>query len=231
MAGSRSERLLALLQALRRHRRPVSGNDLASETGISLRTLYRDIASLRAQGAHIEGEAGVGYLLKPGFLLPPLMFSPEEVEALVLGSRWVAGTADPKLAGAARDLMTKVAAVLPDDLREDLDRTTLMVPRREQVADTADVSGIREAIRQERVLRIAYRNEQGEASERHIWPFALAYFERVRVVLAWCELRNDFRSFRTDRILDYAETGRRYRRRRAVLLKEWKAAQGISKEV
>lgn len=230
MAGSRSERLLALLQALRRHRRPVSGNDLASETGISLRTLYRDIASLRAQGAHIEGEAGVGYLLKPGFLLPPLMFSPEEVEALVLGSRWVAGTADPKLAGAARDLMTKVAAVLPDDLREDLDRTTLMVPRREQVADTADVSGIREAIRQERVLRIAYRNEQGEASERHIWPFALAYFERVRVVLAWCELRNDFRSFRTDRILDYAETGRRYRRRRAVLLKEWKAAQGISKE-
>jgi len=231
MAGSRSERLLALLQALRRHRRPVSGNDLASETGISLRTLYRDIASLRAQGAHIEGEAGVGYLLKPGFLLPPLMFSPEEVEALVLGSRWVASTADPKLAGAARDLMTKVAAVLPDDLREDLDRTTLMVPRREQVADTADVSGIREAIRQERVLRIAYRNEQGEASERHIWPFALAYFERVRVVLAWCELRNDFRSFRTDRILDYAETGRRYRRRRAVLLKEWKAAQGISKEV
>lgn len=231
MAGSRSERLLALLQALRRHRRPVSGNDLASETGISLRTLYRDIASLRAQGAHIEGEAGVGYLLKPGFLLPPLMFSPEEVEALVLGSRWVAGTADPKLAGAARDLMTKVAAVLPDDLREDLDRTTLMVPRREQVADTADVSGIREAIRQERVLRIAYRNEQGEASERHIWPFALAYFERVRVVLAWCELRNDFRSFRTDRILDYAETGRRYRRRRAVLLKEWKAVQGISKEV
>lgn len=230
MAGSRSERLLALLQALRRHRRPVSGNDLASETGISLRTLYRDIASLRAQGAHIEGEAGVGYLLKPGFLLPPLMFSPEEVEALVLGSRWVAGTADPKLAGAARDLMTKVAAVLPDDLREDLDRTTLMVPRREQVADTADVSGIREAIRQERVLRIAYRNEQGEASERHIWPFALAYFERVRVVLAWCELRNDFRSFRTDRILDYAETGRRYRRRRVVLLKEWKAAQGISKE-
>lgn len=230
MAGSRSERLLALLQALRRHRRPVSGSDLASETGISLRTLYRDIASLRAQGAHIEGEAGVGYLLKPGFLLPPLMFSPEEIEALVLGSRWVAGTADPKLAGAARDLMTKVAAVLPGDLREDLDRTTLMVPRREQVADTADVGGIREAIRQERVLRIAYRNEQGEASERHIWPFALAYFERVRVVLAWCELREDFRSFRTDRILDFADAGRRYRRRRAVLLKEWKTAQGISPE-
>ena len=231
MAGSRSERLLALLQALRRHRRPVAGADLASETGISLRTLYRDIASLRAQGAHIEGEAGLGYLLKPGFLLPPLMFSPEEIEALVLGSRWVAGTADPKLAGAARDLMTKVAAVLPGDLREDLDRTTLMVPRREQVADTADVGGIREAIRQERVLRIAYRNEQGEASERHIWPFALAYFERVRVVLAWCELREDFRSFRTDRILDFADAGRRYRRRRAVLLKEWKAVQGISKEV
>src|SRR5580693_9210891 len=98
---SRSERLLALLQALRRRRRPVSGRALAEELGVSLRTLYRDIASLQAQGADIVGEAGVGYVLLPGFLLPPLMFSEDEIEALVLGSRWVAKRTDDRLGGAA----------------------------------------------------------------------------------------------------------------------------------
>ena len=225
---SRSERLLTLIQVLRRHRRPVSGADLASETGVSLRTLYRDIASLRAQGAPIEGEAGIGYLLQPGFMLPPLMFSAEEIEALVLGSRWVAGATDAALAGAARDVLAKIAAVLPEELRETLDRTALMVPRRDQLADTTDVGLLREAIRRERVVRIDYRNEQGAESQRTIWPFALAYFERVRVVLAWCELRGDFRSFRTDRISALSETGRRYPRRRAALLAEWKVSQGMS---
>ena len=105
---SRSERLFDLLQALRRHRRPVSGRTLAEETGVSLRTLYRDIASLQAQGADIEGEPGLGYVLKPGFLLPPLMFSAEEIEALVLGTRWVAVRADSHLQGAARNALAHV---------------------------------------------------------------------------------------------------------------------------
>ena len=117
MPVARSERLLTLLQTLRRYRRPVTGTVLAEETGVSLRTLYRDIASLQAQGAMIEGEAGIGYVLKPGFMLPPMMFSEEELEALVLGSRWVARAAEPRLAGAGADALAKIAAVLPADGR------------------------------------------------------------------------------------------------------------------
>ena len=108
---SRAERLLALIQCLRRHRQPVSGQTLATELGISLRTLYRDIASLQAQGASIDGEPGVGYVLRPGFMLPPLMFSEEELEALLLGSRWVAERADARLGAAARNAMARIGAV------------------------------------------------------------------------------------------------------------------------
>src|SRR6266705_5570418 len=120
---SRSQRLLDLIQVLRRHRRPVTGSVLAEATGVSLRTLYRDIETLKAQGAHIDGEAGIGYVLRPGFMLPPLMFSEEEIEALVLGSRWVSDRADTPLGDAARNALAKIAAVLPDDLKVSLDAT------------------------------------------------------------------------------------------------------------
>src|SRR6478609_1886403 len=130
---SRSERLLDLIQCLRRHRRPVSGQTLADELGISIRTLYRDIATLQGQGAPIEGEAGLGYVLKPGFTLPPLMFTDEEIEAIALGSRWVAKQTDSRLSAAAADALAKIAGVLPDDLREELDATTLLVGPRTDV--------------------------------------------------------------------------------------------------
>ena len=120
---SRAERLLELMQCLRRHRYPVGGAALASELGISVRTLYRDIAALQAQGARIDGEPGVGYVLRPGFMLPPLMFSEDEIEALVLGSRWVADRADDPLGRAARNALAKIAAVLPTDLRKSLHRS------------------------------------------------------------------------------------------------------------
>ena len=110
---SRAQRLLDLIQVLRRHRHPVSGATLAEATGVSLRTLYRDIELLKAEGAHIDGEAGVGYVLRPGFMLPPLMFSEEEIEALVLGSRWVHQRADRALADAAANVLAKIGAVLP----------------------------------------------------------------------------------------------------------------------
>jgi predicted DNA-binding transcriptional regulator YafY len=112
---SGAQRLLDLIQVLRRHRRPVAGSVLAEELGISLRTLYRDIDTLKAQGAHIDGEAGVGYVLRPGFMLPPLMFSEEEIEALVLGSRWVSERADGVLGRAARNVLAKIGAVLPNE--------------------------------------------------------------------------------------------------------------------
>ncbi|APO73003.1 transcriptional regulator protein [Rhizobium etli 8C-3] len=225
---ARSERLLTLLQTLRRFRRPVSGAVLAAETGVSIRTLYRDIASLQGQGALIEGEPGVGYVLKPGFMLPPMMFSQEEIEALVLGSRWVARAADPRLAAAGADALAKIADVLPHEMRDEIETSTLLVHLRPPVADKADLDAIRKAIRSERILKLTYSDESGTVSVRNIWPFALSYFEQVRVVVAWCELRQDYRHFRTDRIVEMRPQDVRYPRRRAVLLKEWRDQQEIS---
>ncbi|MBD9451887.1 MULTISPECIES: YafY family protein [Rhizobium] len=225
---ARSERLLTLLQTLRRYRRPVSGAVLATETGVSIRTLYRDISSLQAQGALIEGEPGLGYVLKPGFMLPPMMFSQDEIEALVLGSRWVARAADPRLAAAGADALAKIADVLPQEMRDEIETSTLLVHLRPPVADKADLSAIRKAIRAERILKLTYSDEGGTVSVRNIWPFALSYFEQVRVVVAWCELRQDYRHFRTDRIVEMIPQDGRYPRRRAVLLKEWRDQQDIA---
>ena len=221
---SRAQRLLDLIQILRRHRRPVSGAALAEEASISLRTLYRDIETLRAQGAHIAGEAGVGYVLKPGFMLPPLMFTEEEIEALVLGSRWVSERADTPLGNAARNALTKIGAVLPDDLKESLDASNLLIgPGAHIAAGDADLSQIRAAIRTEVKLDIAYADAQGLLTRRTVWPFALTFFDRARVVVAFCELRDGFRHFRTDRIAEFTSTGNRYPRRRHALFREWKA--------
>jgi predicted DNA-binding transcriptional regulator YafY len=226
---SRAERLLELMQVLRRHRRPVSGAQLARELGISLRTLYRDIASLQAQGAHIDGEPGMGYLLRPGFMLPPLMFSEEEIEALVLGSRWVADRADTELAAAARNLLAKIGAVLPADLRHELDSSALLVgPGAPLAAGDAELPRIRRAIRTQRKVEIRYRDTKGEVTTRIIWPFALGFFDRVRVVAAWCELRRDLRHFRTDRIVALDVSKSSYPRPRQALLKEWRENQRIA---
>lgn len=226
---SRAERLLALMQLLRRHRAAVSGARLADELGISLRTLYRDIASLQAQGADIQGEPGVGYVLRPGFLLPPLMLSPEEVESLVLGARWVAERSrDPLLADAARNVVAKVASVLPRELRHELDGNTLFVgTEKPDPAEAAHLAGLREAIRGEQKLRIAYRDAQRRESARVIWPFALGFFEDTRVVAAWCETRQGFRHFRADRITGIEPLPGRYPERREALLKRWRQVEGI----
>lgn len=220
---SRSERLLDLIQILRRHRRPVSGQTLAGEMGVSIRTLYRDIATLQGQGAPIEGEAGLGYVLKPGFMLPPLMFTDEEIEAIVLGSRWVAKQPDKLLAVAATDALAKIAAVLPDDLREDLDATTLLVGPQSGSVEAIDLGVVRQAIRDERKLGFLYRDADGAVSQRLVWPFALGFFDKVRVMVAWCEMRQDFRHFRADRMTDLTATDIRYPRRRQAMLKEWRA--------
>ncbi|MFB2552672.1 helix-turn-helix transcriptional regulator [Ensifer soli] len=223
---SRSERLLDLLQILRRHRRPVSGRALAEETGVSLRTLYRDIASLQAQGAPIEGEAGLGYVLKPGFVLPPMMFSSEEIEALVLGMRWVAHRADAALAGAAGEALVKVAAVLPPALAAELEAATLLVGPRRTENDAVDVATLRRAIRSERKLRLSYVDAAGAASERIIWPFALGFFDEVRVVAGWCEMRQDLRHFRVDRMQAMEMLSARYPARRQALMAQWRLCHG-----
>src|SRR5260221_3448716 len=225
---SRAQRLLDLIQALRGYRRPVSGAVLAEALGISLRTLYRDIETLNAQGAHIDGEPGVGYVLRPGFMLPPLMFSEEEIEAIVLGSRWVADRADAALSAAARSALAKIAAVLPPDLKTNVDTSSLLIgPGQAIAAGDTELPVIRSAIRSERKLRIGYRDGRGRDSRRTIRPFSLRIFDRVRAVVAWCDVRDGFRHFRTDRISKVQVVDKRYPRRRQALLREWRASEGI----
>lgn len=225
---SRAQRLLDLIQILRNHRFPVTGANLAAELGISLRTLYRDIGTLQAQGADIEGEPGLGYVLRPGFMLPPLMFSEEEIEALVLGSRWVANRGDERLSAAARCALNKISAVLPEDLRRSLDASALLVgPEATPRPTDKALSLIRQSIRTEHKLEIHYCDLKGAESTRIVWPFALGYFEHTRVLAAWCETRQAFRHFRTERITELTRLQQRYPRRRQALLKEWREAEGI----
>ena len=223
--SSRAARLLQLLEHLRTYRHPVAGAQLAQAQGVSLRTLYRDIATLREQGAQIEGDPGVGYVLRPGFTLPPLMFSADELEALVLGARWVAGhAADPELARAARDAVQRIGAVLPPELRLAVETSGLFVPARAHAPSPAPwVPVLRRAIRDEHALLLHYRDEGGAVTQRRIWPFAMAFFDHARLIAAWCELRQDFRHFRADRVVDLADSGTRYPERRHALIRRWRA--------
>lgn len=226
---TRTERLLALIQVLRRHRRPATGRQLADELDVSLRTVYRDIATLVRQGAPIEGEAGVGFILRPGFLLPPLMFRDEEIEALVLGSRWVSQLPDQTLSQAAADALAKINSVLPPALRERAELSGLFpVPRAEVARDTVDAAVLRGAIRDERKLRVEYRDDEGRQTTRVVWPLAIGFYDRLRVLVAWCELRNDFRHFRTDRIESATRLDEALPRRRHALLGEWRAREGVA---
>jgi len=229
---SRASRLLDLVALLRRHRRAVSGQVLADELRISLRTLYRDVEALRAQGADIAGEAGAGYLLRPGFMLPPLMFTVEELEALLVGAQWVAGRGDQALGEAAKDALAKIEAVLPEDLRFAFDSSGLLVePKQPAPQIIIDVGLIREALRRERKLAITYLDAAGEATKRTVWPVAYGLMETLDVLAAWCELRKDFRHFRADRIVKLKSLDSRLPRRRTDLFKEWCEREGIAEAV
>lgn len=198
----RADRLFQLIQVLRRrHGRAVTAGAVATELEVSVRTVYRDIRDLQAQRVPIEGEAGVGYVLREGFDLPPLMFTEDEIDALVIGARIVQSWADPGLAAAAGDALAKVEAVLPAQLRPRVRTLGLLsppTPRRPEVA--IDMAALRLAVREQRKVTVDYVSEAGERTSRTIWPMALAFFPPVWLLLAWCELRQDFRSFRVDRI-------------------------------
>lgn len=225
---TKTGRLFAIIDGLRRRRRPVTAEALAEEQGVSVRTLYRDIHALIALGAPIEGEAGVGYVLHPGFFLPPLMFTVDELEALVLGARWVEGRQDGALSRAAGQALAKIAAASPDALRQRIDEAGLWpVHSRWRESDAPLLATVRAAMRAEKVLHIDYADEKGTATERAIWPAALAYFEDKQIIAAWCLLRQDFRSFRIDRIgaARIGEVG--FGRRRAVLMADWWRKNGI----
>ncbi len=219
---TRATRLLHLLDDLRRRRRPVRGAQLADQLGISLRTLYRDIEALRAQGAVIAGDPGVGYQLRAGFMLPPMMFSPDELEALVLGARWVASHADPELAEAAGRALDRVVGVLPEGLRLQVETSGLFAPDWSPVPPEPWLPALRRAIREGNAVRLWYRDAQGRASERLVWPFAMAFLDDRRLLAAWCEMRGDFRHFRADRVLGLEDAGHRYPDTRHGLLRRWR---------
>jgi len=219
----KTERLFAIMDALRRHRRPVTAATLAEEQGVSVRTLYRDVQTLIGLGAPIEGEAGVGYMLRPGFFLPPLMFSPEELEALVLGARWVGAQPDDGLGAAAQNALAKIAMASPEDLRDRINDTGLWPTAVwSKTAPMPLLGQIRQAMRGEKALHLAYADEEGRSTQRTIWPVQLAYYEGKQVIVAWCCLREAFRHFRTDRISALSVTDQRYGRRRAHLEREWR---------
>jgi predicted DNA-binding transcriptional regulator YafY len=224
---SRTGRLFLLMDALRGHRRPVTAAVLAERMGVSERTIYRDIQTLAGLGAPVQGEAGVGYMLRAGTFLPPLMFNADELEALVLGARWVRRQGDAQLAAAADNALAKIATATPRDLRDSMADTTLFVPPAEDARDDVFMAPLREAIRQQHKVQIAYSDEQGSASQRLVWPFALAFFEGRRVLAAWCELRMAIRHFRVDRVSAAEPTGQRYPARRSDLLTRWQSELGF----
>jgi predicted DNA-binding transcriptional regulator YafY len=225
---SRAARLLQLVQALRRHRTAVAARVLAGELQVSIRSIYRDIETLRGQGAAIEGEAGLGYVLKPGFLLPPLMFDDDEIEAIVLGLRLAEQQGDSGIGRAANDVTAKLRAVLPRDLRAMVDDAGLLVgPPPQRPEETVQVADIRKTIRASRKAVIDYRDAIGSASRRVIWPLALSFFGHLRMVIAWCELRRDYRCFRVDRMQSWEALAERIERPRMAMLSEWRKRENI----
>jgi predicted DNA-binding transcriptional regulator YafY len=220
----KTERLFSVMDALRRHRRPITAQALADEQGVSVRTLYRDIQTLIGLGAPIDGEAGIGYMLRPGFFLPPLMFSAEELEALVLGARWVQGRPDEALAGAAKNALGKIATASPEDLRDRISSTGLWAAQKVWSNETTPLLGtVREAMRTEKTLHLNYADEAGKETQRPVWPITLAYYEEKQVVGAWCLLRQDFRNFRIDRVRGARLGDEPFGKRRVILMKEWAA--------
>jgi predicted DNA-binding transcriptional regulator YafY len=220
----RTERLFQIIQILRRARAPVTAQDMAAEMETSLRTVYRDVAELLGQRVPIRGEAGVGYMLDKGFDMPPLMLNPDEIEAAVLGASWVVGRGDPALARGARDLIAKIGAVIPEHLRPFLVEGALTTPDKswKMAADALDVGLVRQAIRQQTKIALTYRDLEERETSRTIWPIAVGYYDTTRIIAGWCELREDFRHFRTDRVLTADFLADRYPGRKLLLRAEWR---------
>lgn len=221
----RADRLFEILQVLRRAKRPLTAMAIAEQLETSQRTVYRDLAALMARRVPIRGEAGVGYVLERGFDLPPLMLTANEIESVVLGAQWVAANADGTLAKAAADVLAKVATIVPKELRELIDDPVVGIPPGGplQADVSVDVMRLREWARKERKLHIRYSDVGGKISERTVWPVLLGYIGGIRSLIAWCELRNDFRYFRTERLLSVEFLESAYPEKRATLRRRWEA--------
>lgn len=221
---ARSDRLFRLLQALRTLPAPVTAARLAEETGVSVRSIYRDIESLRASGADIGGERGYGYCLIEDGTLPPQIFSRLEIEALVLGLGEVRQLGDPALAAAAAAVLAKVAATLPSVAQQHLLHAVSQVHRfGQRYPALPDMRVIREACWREESLNLRYGDRNGQVTDRSIWPLAIVYLDQALVLLSWCCLRQGFRQFRVERIVTVEAGGASFRPRRVALLRTYLA--------
>jgi len=201
MPVRRADRLFDIIQALRVAKAPLTAAQLAAELEVTVRTIYRDVATLQARRVPIEGAAGIGYVLRRGFDLPPLMFTTEEVDAIAVGAEHVRRLRDPALQDAAASVLAKIAAVLPPATRAEAASAPFYVSEGSaEVPVGIDLSEIRSAIRDRRKLRLTYADGEGRQTRRTVWPIALAYYVDVTLIAAWCELRGDYRHFRVDRV-------------------------------
>jgi predicted DNA-binding transcriptional regulator YafY len=223
----RADRLFDILQTLRVAGRPMTAATIAERLEVTVRTIYRDIATLQARRIPIEGAPGIGYVLRRGFDLPPLMFTADEIDAITVGARLVRRLRDPGLQNAADGVLAKVTTVLPEALRSGVIAPPFFVSAEDAAEPKGvDLSELRLAIRETRKVRIAYSDAQGRGSDRTVWPIAMAYYVDVTLLGAWCELRSDFRHFRVDRIAASNVLDARFSTDGGNLMKRWFALQG-----
>ncbi|MCZ7479196.1 YafY family protein [Rhizobium rhizogenes] len=204
----KASRLFEIIQILRLARRPVTAQMIAEKLEVTARSVYRDIAALQTMRVPIEGERGVGYILRPGFSLPPLMFSIEETEAIVLALAMVDRSSDTELRQAAKKASDKIAASLPEPLSKTLSANALHAWGSVAPAPAGiDLATVRRAVRDEERLEISYRDETGAETRRQIRPIAVIYYSETVNIVGWCELRQAIRNFRSDRVLTCESTG------------------------
>ena len=220
----RSDRLFDIIQRLRTAPQPTTAATLAGELEVTVRTVYRDIATLQARRVPIEGAPGIGYVLRKSFDLPPLNFTIDEIEAIAVGARMVHRLKDPKLQEAAQSVLAKVTVAVPERLRPHIaDAPIYVSPGMTAEAQGADLAEVRAAIRDSRKLYIAYADEQDRRTNRTIWPIAMAYYVDVTLVGAWCELRADYRNFRVERIASSRVLEEHFDQDNGRLFREWSA--------
>jgi predicted DNA-binding transcriptional regulator YafY len=216
---NKADRLLEVLQLLRRLPKPVKAQRLAEEMNVSLRTIYRDIDSLRGMKVGIEGEAGVGYILLDDGLLPPLMFSADEVEAIALGLRRVMTFGDETLTLASENALAKIRAVIPEILQTRVDHGVSLshsFSTREPLK--IDLNLLRKSSNEERKIEIVYCDGEGNETNRRLWPLGIVYLDSKELLIARCEMREDFRSFRLDRMASLVATNQSFRPNRVPYL-------------
>jgi len=224
----RADRLFDIIQTLRVAKQPMTAATLADRLEVAVRTVYRDIAALQARRIPVEGAAGVGYVLRRGFDLPPLMFTADEVDAIAVGARLVRRLRDTGLQDAAESVLSKIATILRDPLRTGVVSAPFYVSDGDAVTPKGiDLSDVRYAIRETRKMRITYADAGGQRSNRTIWPIAMAYYVDVTLIGAWCELRLDYRHFRVERIVTSTLLDETFSTAGGKLVEGWLARRAI----